>query len=63
MIEMIREKYHLGLAGLWVLLTIPALLWWKESIIFVILLSLYANYETSMGAYHARKAEKNGESK
>lgn len=63
MIEYMKDHYHLWLAGLWAVLTVPALLWWKESIIFVILLSLYANFETSLGAHHAKKAEKaNGDS-
>lgn len=41
----------------WPLLAIPAVLWWKESIIFVILLSLYANFAGDFAAYQAARAE------
>lgn len=50
---------HLVLAIFWAVLVVPALLWWKDSIIFVILLSLYANFEASLAAHHAlRGADK-----
>lgn len=48
---------HLFLAAAWVALVIPAVLWWKESIIFVILLSLYANFEASIAAHHALRTQ------
>lgn len=48
---------HLVLAGVWAVLVVPALLWWKDSIIFVILLSLYANFESSLAAHHALQGE------
>lgn len=54
---------HLVLAGLWAVLVVPALLWWKESIIFVILLSLYANFEASVAAHHALRRTKDDSSK
>jgi hypothetical protein len=34
---------HRGLAGVWALLAIPGVLWWAESILFVIAASVYAN--------------------
>lgn len=54
------RRRHLVLAALWALLVVPSILWWKESIIFVILLSLYANFESSLAAHHALESE-NGE--
>jgi hypothetical protein len=53
----LKDNLHLVLAWVWVVLAIPAILWWKESIIFVILLSLYANFETSMAAHEAKKGK------
>lgn len=41
---------HRGLAILFILLTIPAVLWWKTSILFVILLSLATQISTEFGA-------------
>ncbi|WP_119728349.1 hypothetical protein [Thermomonospora amylolytica] len=49
--------YHLAMTILWIALIPPALIWWRESIIFVIILSLYANIEASFGAYQAARAE------
>lgn len=46
------------LAVTWVVLAIPALLWWKDSVLFVIILSLYANMEASLAAYNAQRKEK-----
>lgn len=44
---------HRGLAAMWVLLAIPGVLWWAESILFVILVSLYANFVGEVGASEA----------
>jgi hypothetical protein len=47
---------HLLLGYMWIVLAIPALIWWKNSVLFVILLSLYANAWTSFSTYHAKQA-------
>ena len=53
------SRRHLILGWVWIVLAVPALLWWKDSVLFVILLSLYANCETSFAAHQAKKrAEK-----
>ncbi len=49
------KRRHLYMAWLWLLLAIPALVWWKESVLFVILLSLYANIEASLSAHNAQR--------
>lgn len=54
-------NHHLYEAILWVFLAIPTLLWWKESILWVALMSLYANYKTAIGAHEGRQARKNTE--
>jgi hypothetical protein len=41
---------HRGLAILFIVLTVPAVLWWKASILFVILLSLATQVSTEFGA-------------
>ncbi|WP_159840195.1 hypothetical protein [Nocardia sp. CY41] len=45
---------HLALGWLWIVLAVPSVLWWKDSIIWVILLSLYANAESSFAAHQAK---------
>ncbi len=44
---------HRALAGMWVLLVIPGVIWWAESILFVILVSLYANIVGEISASEA----------
>ena len=53
---------HLVLAGMWVVLIIPTLLWWKESILWVLIISIYANVVGHWSAYQAARAEANGSS-
>ncbi len=48
-----RVWAHRALAGMWVLLAIPGILWWAESILFVILVSLYANFVGEISASEA----------
>lgn len=51
------KLWHLVMMGVWPLLAVPALLWWKDSIIFVIMLSLYANFVGEFSAYQGARAE------
>lgn len=53
-----RRNIHLGLGILWILLLVPAFLFWKESILFVIIMSIYANAEASFAAREGASAEK-----
>ena len=53
-----RRNVHLGLGIIWILLLIPAFLFWKESILFVIVMSIYANVEASFAAREGASAEK-----
>jgi hypothetical protein len=44
---------HRIFAGVWTLLIVPAVLFWKDSVLFVILCSLYANVMSSVAASEA----------
>ena len=44
---------HLGLAIFWFLLAIPTVFFWRDSILLVLLMSLYANIESSLAAFEA----------
>lgn len=45
--------FHRASAVLWAVLTVPALLWWKTSILFVIAASIYANVKSDWSAAEA----------
>ena len=57
-----RDNRHLVEAYIWILLAIPSILWWKDSVFWVIVISLYANYKTAISAHEGRKARKAAES-
>lgn len=52
----LKDNQYLIRAWIYIALVLPAVLWWKESILFVILISLGANIDTSLGAHEARKS-------
>jgi hypothetical protein len=45
----------------WILLIPPTFIWWSESIMLVLAMSLYANIEASFSAHHAKKSERQQE--
>jgi hypothetical protein len=51
------SRFHQIATLVWATLAIPTLLWWKESILWVALMSLYANVVGHWGAYQASRAE------
>lgn len=50
-------KLHLALMVMWIILIVPTLLWWKESILWVLMISIYANIVGHWGAFQAVKSE------
>lgn len=42
---------------LWILLIIPTLLWWKDSILWVALMSIWANVASHAAAWQAADTE------
>lgn len=51
------KRFHLMMVIVWVALSVPGILFWKDSILFVIILSLYANIAGEFGAYQAARTE------
>lgn len=49
--------FHAIATVVWLLLIIPSLLWWKESLLWVILMSVWANVASHFGAWQAARAE------
>jgi hypothetical protein len=58
----IFKKMHLVLTCSWGLLAIPTVVWWSESILWVALISVYANMAGHWSAYQASRAEENQDS-
>ena len=56
-------RLHLLLTFSWVLLIIPTLVWWKDSITWVALMSLWANIAAHWSAYQASRVEEKEDTK
>lgn len=52
---------HLALTVAWSLLLVPTLLWWGDSVVWVSIMSLYANIVGHWSAYQAARAEDKAE--
>lgn len=57
----LAHRPHRTATFVMLLLVIPTVLWWKDSILWVLLLSLYANVYTSIGADEAQQAKRKAE--
>lgn len=60
LVAVTQRRLHMLMTGLWALLVVPTLLWWRESILWVAFMSLYANVVGHWGAYQAARVEDNG---
>lgn len=57
------SKVQLILTLVWAVLFIPALLWWKESVPFLVFVSVYANFVGHWAAWEAAQAKEEAEAK
>lgn len=57
MLKFLKNNHHFIMGCMWIGLAIPTFIWWKESVLWVALMSIYANTEASFGAHRAKKAE------
>lgn len=55
--------FHGFMMFVWALLVIPTLLWWRESILWVAFMSLYANFVGHFAAFQAAHGEAKQEQK
>lgn len=51
-------KVNGALAGVWLLLALPAVLWWKDSVPFLVFASVYANVAGHVAAWQGARAER-----
>jgi hypothetical protein len=51
------RRLHLALAVFWTAMVVPTILWWKDSILWVGLISVYALVVAHLAAYAGARAE------
>lgn len=54
----IKEDFHTYLMFFWIAMIPITLIWFKDSVLWVAIMSLYANIEASASAREANKARK-----
>lgn len=52
------RRFHLASTVIWVLLIIPTVIWWKNSIVWIALMSAYALVQAHFASYMAGRSEK-----
>lgn len=53
----VLKRVHLSLTVIWAILAVPTVIWWSESILWVALISVYANVAAHWSAYQGSRAE------
>jgi len=51
------RRFHAAMTAVWIALLVPSLLWWKDSILWVIVMSVWANVASHFGAWQGARAE------
>jgi uncharacterized membrane protein YdbT with pleckstrin-like domain len=51
------RRFHATATVVWLVLVIPSLLWWSHSILWVILLSVWANVASHFAGWQGARAE------
>jgi type VI protein secretion system component VasK len=55
------KKAHLTASVAWIILAIPSVIWWKSSVLWVIIISIYANVVGHLSGYTAARADEAAE--
>ena len=55
-------QFHKWATIVWILLLVPSVLWWSETIMWVVLMSVWANIAGHWSAYQASRAEEKQDS-
>lgn len=53
--------FHLTMTAVWAILVVPTVVWWKESILWVALMSVWANLAAHFSAWQGARAEEEAE--
>lgn len=54
----ILRRFHLAMTGVWAVLVIPTVVLWPNSVLWVALMSVWANFASHFSAWQASRTEK-----
>jgi hypothetical protein len=52
-----QATFHIALTVFWIVAILPTIIWWKDSILWVAFMSLWANIASHIAAWQAVRAE------
>ena len=55
------RHFHKYAIVVWIFLIVPTLLWWKDSVLWIAVMSIWANVMGHFSAYQGARAEKKAE--
>lgn len=55
------RRFHLAFTVMWALVVVPTVIWWHDSVLWVALMSAWANMVGHFGAWQATRAEQSSE--
>ncbi len=53
----VLRHFHAAAVTAWVVLIVPTLIWWKDSVLWVALMSIWANIAAHWSAWQAARTE------
>ncbi len=53
------ERFHIGMIAFWVVMIPPTIFWWKDSLPYLVFISVYAIIIGHGSAFQGAKAERN----
>jgi hypothetical protein len=51
------RRFHAAATVIWFLLIFPSMLWWEESVPWLVLMSAWANFASHFSAWQGARAE------
>jgi hypothetical protein len=54
-------NFNRAMVAVWIILLPPTLIWWRESVMYLVLLSWWANFASHLAGWMAAKAEREAE--
>lgn len=54
-------KLHATLTVIWFILIIPSVIWWNDSVPWLVLMSAWANFASHFSAWQGTRAEENSD--
>lgn len=51
------RRVHAAMTVVWAVLLVPSVVWWKHSLVWIVLMSCYANFAGHFAAYQGSRSE------